>query len=88
MFVKGRQKLPNSGRTKGTPNKATAPLKEMIYDTLIELGGIDYLKKLALDNPTAFATLIKAILPKDVNIGGQKDNEFIVKILGFNPNGN
>jgi len=42
------------GRKKGTPNKTTAQLKDMILNALDESGGIDYLVKQVDENSTAF----------------------------------
>ena len=55
------------GRSKGTPNKATAELKDMIINALDKAGGEDYLAKQAIENPSAFMTLVGRILPKDIN---------------------
>lgn len=71
------------GRVKGTPNKVTGDIKQMIRDALSEVGGVDYLKTQAESNPTAFLGLIKSIVPRDVNVGGQTDNELIIKIKGL-----
>lgn len=71
------------GRVKGTPNKVTGDIKQMIRDALSEVGGVDYLKTQAKSNPTAFLGLIKSIVPRDVNVGGQTDNELIIKIKGL-----
>lgn len=67
------------GRKKGTPNKFTAQLKDVIRQAFENAGGVDYLKKQAEENPTAFMTLLGKILPQDVNLGGQKDNPVITK---------
>ena len=71
------------GRVKGTPNKVTGDIKTMIRDALSDVGGVDYLKTQAKANPTAFLGLIKSIIPRDVNIGGQEDNELVIKIKGL-----
>ena len=55
----------------------------MIRNALSEVGGVDYLKTQAKQNPTAFLGLIKSIVPRDVNVGGQTDNELIIKIKGL-----
>ena len=65
---------PRGGSRKGSPNKATALVKDMIQGALEDVGGRQYLVKQAKENPAAFMGLIKAILPKDVNLGGQADN--------------
>lgn len=71
------------GRVKGTPNRVTGDIKQMIRDALSDVGGVDYLKVQAKQNPTAFLGLIKSIVPRDVNVGGQTDNELIIKIKGL-----
>mgnify|MGYP003537678668 CR=1 FL=1 len=79
-FQKGRKKT--GGRAKGVQNLATTEIKEMIHTALSNVGGVYYLQEQALINPVAFMGLIKAILPKDVNVGGQADNELVIKIRG------
>lgn len=51
------------GRVKGTPNKVTAALKDMILGALDAKGGQAYLERQAEENPTAFMTLIGKVLP-------------------------
>ncbi len=46
------------GRRKGTPNRVTRELRQMIRDALEELGGQDYLTRQAHENPVAFMALI------------------------------
>lgn len=75
---KGSQKT--GGRQRGSQNKHTAELKEMIRNALDSAGGQDYLEKQAKDNPTAFLTLIGKIIPSEVNakLGGSA--QLIVKL--------
>jgi hypothetical protein len=54
------------GRVKGTPNKITAQLKDMILQALDEAGGVEYLLEQASSNPTAFLTLVGKVLPLQV----------------------
>lgn len=54
------------GRKKGTPNKTTAVVKDMILSALDEAGGVDYLVDQAKENPTAFMTLVGKVLPLQV----------------------
>lgn len=54
------------GRQKGSPNKVTKQLKDMILQALDESGGVDYLKQTALDHPVAFLTLVGKVLPLQV----------------------
>jgi len=51
------------GRPKGSQNKTTAALKDLILGSLDELGGKEYLKKLAIENSSAYASLIGKVLP-------------------------
>ena len=55
------------GRVKGVPNKVTGELKDMILQALDGAGGITYLQARALDNPSAFLTLVGKVLPLQVN---------------------
>lgn len=61
----GTKRIPNGGkgRPKGTQNKATKALKEMILGALDQAGGENYLLTQATENPTAFLTLIGKVLP-------------------------
>lgn len=58
------------GRQKGTPNKTTGTLKEMILQALSNVGGTAYLEARAVDNPTAFLTLVGRVLPLQVKDNG------------------
>lgn len=55
------------GRQKGSLNKTTRELKEMILQALDESGGVEYLKQTALDHPQAFMTLLGKVLPLQVS---------------------
>lgn len=55
------------GRPKGALNKNTVAVKDMILGALNGAGGMDYLKRQAEENPTAFLTLVGKVLPLDVN---------------------
>lgn len=58
------QKL--GGRKKGTPNKVTGQLKDMILQALSDSGGVEYLKDQATENPGPFLTLLGKVLPLQV----------------------
>lgn len=51
------------GRVKGTPNKITGQIKDMILQALDAAGGADYLKTQAEKSPAAFLTLVGKVLP-------------------------
>ena len=54
------------GRQKGTPNKVTATLKEMILGALDQVGGERYLIEQSERNPTAFIALLGRLLPSEI----------------------
>lgn len=64
------------GRQKGTPNKFSGELKEMILNALSAAGGQQYLEEQANKNPTAFMTLIGKVLP--LSVTGQGENGSLV----------
>lgn len=59
------------GRQKGTPNKWTGQLKDMILNALEQAGGEEYLAEQAEKNPSAFLTLVGKVLP--LQVGGDPD---------------
>lgn len=70
---KGQPKV--GGRKKGTPNKLTAAVKDMVLQALNEAhddGGVAYLKEQAAKNPTAFLTLVGKVIP--LQIGGDPNS--------------
>jgi hypothetical protein len=54
---------PGAGRPKGSPNKLSHSLKEMILASLDDVGGKKYLARLAIENSSAYAGLIGKVLP-------------------------
>ncbi len=60
---KGERRI---GRVKGTPNKVTKALKDMIIGALDDAGGQTYLAAQAKANPAAFMTLVGKVLPLQV----------------------
>ena len=60
------------GRPKGSRNKLTIALKDMILRALAEVGGVEYLQEQAKKNPNAFMTLVGRVLPLQVKEGGEE----------------
>ena len=56
------------GRSRGTPNKVTRDLKQMIEGALSDLGGQAWLVKAADEKPAAFMALLGKTLPRDFNV--------------------
>lgn len=74
MSTKGRNGGEKTGgRVKGTPNKATAELKEMILNALDMAGGESYLMYQAMNNPGPFLQLVGKVLPLQVAGGDGKN---------------
>lgn len=61
---KGTKKT--GGRIKGTLNKTSSTLKEMILQALDESGGVNYLKTQAKLNPGPFMSLVGKVLPMTI----------------------
>ncbi len=59
-------KRAGAGRPKGALDQGNAAIREMIVESLIGLGGVKYLKGLALSHPPAFAALIGKAMPLQV----------------------
>ena len=60
------------GREKGTPNKLTKALKEMILGAIDDAVGQAYFAAQAEENPTAFLAVVGRILP--MTVAGDSDN--------------
>ena len=65
--MKGKK---TGGRQKGTANKVTGALKDMILQALANKGGVAYLETQATANPNAFLALVGRVLPLQVKEGG------------------
>ena len=73
------------GRPKGSQNKSTAALKDMILAALDESGGVDYLTKQASQNPAAFLTLIGKVLPMQVSTPPGEAIVHRIELIGVAP---
>jgi len=54
------------GRKKGTTNKVTGEVRDMISEALSELGGKEYLIMQGRKNPVAFLGLVGKAMPKEI----------------------
>lgn len=57
---------PGAGRPKGSLDKGNAALRDMLASALQLEGGVEYLRRLARDEPKAFASLLGRLLPLQV----------------------
>lgn len=71
------------GRPKGSHNKVTVELKDMILGALDKAGGLDYLAERAADPRTAsaFLTLVGKTLPMTVKGPGEGGAHVFQKII-------
>lgn len=65
---------PNAGkgRKKGSQNKVTGAVKDMVLTALSNVGGVEYLEEQAIENPTAFLTLVGKVIP--LQVSGDPEN--------------
>jgi hypothetical protein len=67
------------GRQKGTPNKTTGALKDMILQALADAGGVKYLAAMAITEPRGFMALLGRVLPLQVT--GSIDLSFADRLV-------
>ena len=68
-------------RPKGSPNKLTGAVKDMVIQALDQAGGVDYLAAQAEKNPAAFMALLGKVLPMQVT--GGDDAPLIIKWINY-----
>ncbi len=69
---------PGPGRPKGSKNKISAALREQILASLDQVGGVNYLARLAIENSSAYASLLGKVLPSTLAVDeGSKGNATI-----------
>lgn len=57
---------PGAGRPKGSLDKGNALIREMACEALSQVGGVDYLARVAESHPGPFLSLLGKILPVQV----------------------
>lgn len=65
------------GRPKGSANKTTTEVKEMILEALSGVGGVDYLIGQAKENPKAFLALVGRVMPLQLNGAGPNGEHLV-----------
>src|SRR5215472_9732024 len=70
---------PGAGRKKGVPNKMTTDVRAMVLGALEEVGGMKYLARQALENPSAFMTLVGKVLPTQLIGDGEHPIQFVIR---------
>ena len=67
------------GRKKGSMNKTSAKVKEMILGALSDVGGKDYLVRQADENPVAFMSLLGKVLPSEIKADLNHSGQIAIK---------
>ncbi len=80
LIVENKPPAAGRGRPKGTPNKTTKALKDMILGALSDVGGQSYLARQAEENPTAFLTLVGKVLPHELKADLEGSGNMTVSI--------
>lgn len=73
-------KKTGGGSRKGSPNKNTKAIKDMILGALAAKGGQEWLESQMDSNPTAFMTLLGKVLPTQIQ--GDASAPLIIKLGG------
>lgn len=78
------------GRQKGTPNKATAAVKDALTEAFGELGGVPSLVTWGRDQPGEFYKLWVKMLPQEIKADVAADVKATVRrieLVAVNPDG-
>ena len=67
----------SGGRRRGTPNRLTTDLREMVLAALDKAGGQEYLVRQANENPKSFLALLGRLLP--LQVGGHDSGPMVIK---------
>ena len=67
-----------SGRKRGGVNKITRDMREAILEAFSIVGGVQYLCKVAADDPKAFCALLGKVIP--VKLEGGEDNPVVMRV--------
>ena len=69
----------HGGRPKGSKNKVVQAMRELYRQALEEVGGVEYLKKLARKHPEVFAQGLHRMIPE------KREDEQTIKIVFRHP---
>ena len=65
------------GRQRGTPNKISGTVREMVLEALAEKGGTEWLKEQMDWNPAAYMALLGKVLPMQVT--GAQEGPLVIR---------
>ena len=77
------QALQDASKTRrpGTLAKKTLNLRDEIEQAFEEVGGMEYLKLLAIAKPDQFVALLKQILPQHINVNHQGTIDVVERVI-------
>lgn len=73
-------KRAGAGRPKGSLGKSTVQLKEELLKAFEELGGAEFLKEVAREDPKAFFALLGKIIPHEIRGSVEHNHELMVVV--------
>ncbi|MBU2753578.1 hypothetical protein HFU84_09210 [Acidithiobacillus sp. CV18-2] len=68
------------GRPKGSKNVFNMQLRDCVWESFLQLGGVRWLVKLGNDDPKVFCSLLARLLPPEK--GEQSDDRTIIVVNG------
>jgi hypothetical protein len=85
---KGNPNLgPGPGRPKGSPNKVTKAIKDAAIGALNAGDGAEaFFLERKTNDPNAFMTFVKSLVPLDVTVGDPEGKPLVINILPVKPN--
>jgi hypothetical protein len=69
------------GRPKGSSNKITSDMRDIIRQAFDEAGGVEYLKEIAVSDPKTFLTLVGKIVPAEIRADIEATGNMILNIV-------
>ena len=80
---------PGPGRKKGVPNKSNALIRDMIANALEQVGGVEYLARVAESHPGPFLALVGKVMPVQITgaNGGAIEHGITLQVVGVRPQG-
>lgn len=82
-------KRPGAGRPKGSLDKGNALIRDLACQALNQVGGVEYLARVAESHPGPFLALLGKILPIQVTgaNGGPIEHGVKLEVVGVSPPG-
>ncbi len=76
-FKKGEPRPAGAGRVRGTPNRTTAAMRDALVQAFERAGGVEYLVRVADEDPRTFCMLLAKLLPSEIRAEVTSSDEII-----------